>query len=134
MKLYDFVNEGLVPVLTEIGVWMNKHKSKQTTKLYKTLSTSCVCAHPCSHCRTLVCHMSCVWRHPCFCKGAKSPLCTRHSRFLKGRNRIFPLCAGTLSWVILQWLFTGTAPCYCFWGGWGGIGFDENFKSCAVCN
>ena len=57
MKLYDFVNEGLVPVLTEIGVWMNKHKSKQTTKLYKTLSTLWVCAHPYSHCRTLVCHM-----------------------------------------------------------------------------
>ena len=24
---------------------MNKRKSKQTTKLYKTLSTSCVCVH-----------------------------------------------------------------------------------------
>ena len=69
MKFYDFVSEGLIPVLTTIGVfgWIN-YKSKQTTKLYKTLSMSWVWTHPYSHCRTLARHMSWVWRHPCFAK------------------------------------------------------------------
>ena len=74
MKFYDFVNDS-VPVLTEIGVsgrvCLKAHTHK---KLDKTLSTSWVCAHPYSDCRTLACHMSWVWRHPCFEKSEICPL------------------------------------------------------------
>ena len=77
--------------------------SKQTTKLHKTLSMSWVRAHQYSHCRTLARHTSWVWRHPCFAKERNlSPArhtsqVWRHPCFLKGWNRIFSLCACTLS-------------------------------------
>ena len=87
-------------------VWMNKHKikSKQTTRLYKTLSMLWVCAHPYiyTHCRSLACHASWVWRHPCFAKERNLSLVES-----------FP-CMLALSAVISLWSFTGTAPCSCF--------------------
>ena len=139
MKFYEFVNEGLVPVLTKFGVsgWINIRVKKQT-KLYKTLSTLWVCAHPYSHCRTLARHTSWVWRHPCFAKERNlSPArhtsrVWRHPCFLKGWNRIFSLCACTLSshfTMVICWHRT----LFLLLGG-GGSGFDGNSKSSAVCN
>ena len=155
MKFCDFVNEGLVPVLIKIGVsgWINIRVKK--TKLYKTLSTLWVCAHPYSHCRTLARHTSWVLRHPCFakewnlslaCRGCggthalqRSEICPLHAiyhgcegthAFWRAGIESFP-CVPVLSAVISLWSFAGTAPCSCFFGG---SGFDGNSKSSAVCN
>ena len=93
-------------------VWMNKHKikSKQTTRLYKTLNTLWVCAHPYTHCRSVVCHASWVWRHPCLQRSEICPLCTH--AFWRAGIESFP-CMLALSAVILLWSFTGTALCSC---------------------
>ena len=92
---------------------MNKHKtkSKQTTRLYKTLNALWVCAHPYTHCRSLVHHASWVWRHPCFAKERNLSLV--HPCLLKGWDRIFPLHAGTLSGhfaMVIHWHCTLFLP------------------------
>ena len=47
MKFYDFVNEGLVPVLTEIGVsgWINVRVNKQQSCIKPSVRRGCVHTH-----------------------------------------------------------------------------------------
>ena len=70
MKFYDFVNEGLVPVLTEIGMsgYINIRVNKQQICIKPSVH------HGCVHTHTLTVELLCAIRRetPMLCKGAKS--------------------------------------------------------------
>ena len=136
MKVYDLVNEGLVPVLTETGVsgWINISVNKQQSCIKPSVCLECV------HTHTLTVELLCAIRRGCGGTHALQrsriyPLCAVHHgcggthalqrsirpgcrgthAFWRARIESFP-CVLALSAVILLWSVTGTTPCSCFLG------------------
>ena len=120
MTFYDFVSEGLIPVLSKIGVfgWVNIRVNKQQS----CIKPSACCG--CEHTDTLAVELLQAICHGCGGTHAlqRSEICLlcairrgcggTHT-FWRAAIESFP-CVLALSEVILLWSFTGTAPCFCF--------------------
>jgi len=134
MTFYDFVSEGLIPVLSKIGVfgWVNIRVNKQQSCIKPSACRGC------EHTDTLTVELLQAICHGCGGTHAlqRSEICLlcairrgcggTHT-FWRAAIESFP-CVLALAAVILLWSFTGTAPCFCFF--W--IDFDGNFKSSVV--
>ena len=127
MTFYDFVSEGLIPVLSKIGVfgWVNIRVNKQQS----CIKPSACCG--CEHTDTLAVELLQAICHGCGGTHAlqRSEICPLHAihhgcggthAFWRAGIESFP-CVPVLSAVISLWSFAGTAPSSCFWGGGGAV-------------
>ena len=126
MSNYDFVNEGLIAVLTKTGVFGWIRVNTQQSCIKSSVRRECV------HTHTLTVEL--LRAIGCGCGGTHAlqgskicPLCAVHRgcegthTFWRARIETFP-CVPALSAVISLQSFTGITPCSCFffvffWGG-----------------